>query len=97
MFFAITRPREADFLFPLPQEQVFHIDSRTESGKGRCSFNPRVNTVSVMLSRCLPSPFQPVLASLLRVFQRTPASRRASSVPPIFPACLLALLASIQG
>lgn len=36
--------------FPLLQEQVFHIDSRAESGKGRCSFNPRVNTVSVMLS-----------------------------------------------
>ncbi|CAB1346033.1 unnamed protein product [Coregonus sp. 'balchen'] len=32
-----------------PEEQVFHIDSRAESGKGRCSFNPRVNTVSVML------------------------------------------------
>ncbi|KAJ3612667.1 hypothetical protein NHX12_020932, partial [Muraenolepis orangiensis] len=33
-----------------PEEQVFHIDSRAESGKGRCSFNPRVNTVSVMLN-----------------------------------------------
>ncbi|XP_014009081.2 semaphorin-3C isoform X2 [Salmo salar] len=32
-----------------PEEQVFHIDSRAESGKGRCSFSPRVNTVSVML------------------------------------------------
>uniref|UniRef100_A0A668A7U9 Semaphorin-3C n=1 Tax=Myripristis murdjan TaxID=586833 RepID=A0A668A7U9_9TELE len=32
-------------------EQVFHIDSRTESGKGRCSFNPQVNTVSVMLNQ----------------------------------------------
>lgn len=42
-----------DFLFSLRQEQVFHIDSKTESGKGRCSFNPQVNTVSVMLSRCL--------------------------------------------
>uniref|UniRef100_A0A8D3C5H1 Sema domain, immunoglobulin domain (Ig), short basic domain, secreted, (semaphorin) 3C n=1 Tax=Scophthalmus maximus TaxID=52904 RepID=A0A8D3C5H1_SCOMX len=30
-----------------PEEQVFHIDSRTESGKGRCSFNPQVNTVSL--------------------------------------------------
>lgn len=39
--------------FSLWQEQVFHIDSKTESGKGRCSFNPQVNTVSVMLSRCL--------------------------------------------
>ena len=40
------------FLIPslLLQEQVFHIDSRAESGKGRCSFNPQVNTVSVMLS-----------------------------------------------
>lgn len=35
----------------LRQEQTFHIDSRSESGKGRCSFNPRVNTVSIMLSR----------------------------------------------
>lgn len=34
-----------------PEEQVFHIDSRTESGKGRCSFNPKVNTVSVMLNQ----------------------------------------------
>ncbi|XP_071188490.1 semaphorin-3C-like [Salvelinus alpinus] len=34
-----------------PEEQVFHIDSRAESGKGRCSFNPRVNTVSVMLNQ----------------------------------------------
>lgn len=97
MFCALTRPREANFLFPLRQEQVFHIDSRTESGKGRCSFNPRVNTVSVMLSRCLPSPFQPVLASLPRVFQLMPPSRRASGAPPIFLACLLTPLASIRG
>lgn len=41
------------FSSSLWQEQVFHIDSKTESGKGRCSFNPQVNTVSVMLSRCL--------------------------------------------
>ncbi|KAK5848970.1 hypothetical protein PBY51_008648 [Eleginops maclovinus] len=34
-----------------PEEQVFLIDSRTESGKGRCSFNPQVNTVSVMLNQ----------------------------------------------
>ncbi|XP_029597684.1 semaphorin-3C-like [Salmo trutta] len=34
-----------------PEEQVFHIDSRAESGKGRCSFSPRVNTVSVMLNQ----------------------------------------------
>uniref|UniRef100_A0A674MGZ2 Semaphorin-3C n=4 Tax=Takifugu rubripes TaxID=31033 RepID=A0A674MGZ2_TAKRU len=34
-----------------PEEQVFLIDSKTESGKGRCSFNPRVNTVSVMLNQ----------------------------------------------
>ncbi|XP_037616782.1 semaphorin-3C [Sebastes umbrosus] len=34
-----------------PEEQVFHIDSRSESGKGRCSFNPQVNTVSVMLNQ----------------------------------------------
>uniref|UniRef100_A0A7N8Y7B0 Semaphorin-3C n=1 Tax=Mastacembelus armatus TaxID=205130 RepID=A0A7N8Y7B0_9TELE len=30
---------------------IFHIDSRTDSGKGRCSFNPQVNTVSVMLNQ----------------------------------------------
>uniref|UniRef100_A0A8C1ZAD1 Semaphorin-3C n=1 Tax=Cyprinus carpio TaxID=7962 RepID=A0A8C1ZAD1_CYPCA len=30
-----------------PEEQVFQISSRAESGKGRCSFNPRVNTVSL--------------------------------------------------
>ncbi|KAM9327656.1 semaphorin-3C [Pholidichthys leucotaenia] len=34
-----------------PEEQIFHIDSKTESGKGRCSFNPQVNTVSVMLNQ----------------------------------------------
>ncbi|XP_055009462.1 LOW QUALITY PROTEIN: semaphorin-3C [Boleophthalmus pectinirostris] len=34
-----------------PEEQVFHIDSKSESGKGRCSFNPQVNTVSVMLNQ----------------------------------------------
>ncbi|XP_039616988.1 semaphorin-3C [Polypterus senegalus] len=32
------------------EDQVFFIDSKTESGKGRCSFNPRVNTVSVMMN-----------------------------------------------
>ncbi|RXM36673.1 Semaphorin-3C [Acipenser ruthenus] len=31
------------------EEKVFFIDSKTESGKGRCSFNPKVNTVSVMI------------------------------------------------
>uniref|UniRef100_A0A3Q3JTA2 Semaphorin-3C n=1 Tax=Monopterus albus TaxID=43700 RepID=A0A3Q3JTA2_MONAL len=34
-----------------PEEKIFHIDSRTDSGKGRCSFNPQVNTVSVMLNQ----------------------------------------------
>ncbi|XP_024144635.1 semaphorin-3C [Oryzias melastigma] len=34
-----------------PEEQVFFIDSRSESGKGRCSFNPQVNTVSVMINQ----------------------------------------------
>lgn len=34
-----------------PEEQVFHLDSKSESGKGRCSFNPEVNTVSVMLNQ----------------------------------------------
>uniref|UniRef100_A0A3Q2Q764 Semaphorin-3C n=1 Tax=Fundulus heteroclitus TaxID=8078 RepID=A0A3Q2Q764_FUNHE len=34
-----------------PTEQVFNIDSRTEPGKGRCSFNPQVNTVSVMINQ----------------------------------------------
>ncbi|XP_041110853.1 semaphorin-3C-like [Polyodon spathula] len=32
------------------EEKVFFIDSKTESGKGRCSFNPKVNTVSVMIN-----------------------------------------------
>ncbi|MGH0131723.1 UNVERIFIED_CONTAM: hypothetical protein FKN15_010097 [Acipenser sinensis] len=32
------------------EEKVFFIDSKTESGKGRCSFNPKVNTVSVMIT-----------------------------------------------
>ncbi|XP_012709644.3 semaphorin-3C isoform X2 [Fundulus heteroclitus] len=31
--------------------EVFNIDSRTEPGKGRCSFNPQVNTVSVMINQ----------------------------------------------
>ncbi|KAM8909483.1 semaphorin-3C isoform 3-T3 [Spinachia spinachia] len=34
-----------------PEEQVFHIDSGSESGKGRCSFNPEVNTASVMINQ----------------------------------------------
>ncbi|XP_026853156.2 semaphorin-3C [Electrophorus electricus] len=34
-----------------PEEKVFHIASRAESGKGRCSFSPRVNTVSIMLNQ----------------------------------------------
>ncbi|XP_014350147.1 semaphorin-3C isoform X2 [Latimeria chalumnae] len=34
-----------------PTEQVFMIDSKSESGKGRCSFNPKVNTVSVMIKQ----------------------------------------------
>nr|XP_057933408.1 semaphorin-3C isoform X2 [Doryrhamphus excisus]XP_057933409.1 semaphorin-3C isoform X2 [Doryrhamphus excisus] len=34
-----------------PEEQIFHIDSRSESGKGRCSFNPQVHTVSIMLNQ----------------------------------------------
>ncbi|XP_061920711.1 semaphorin-3C [Entelurus aequoreus] len=34
-----------------PEEQIFHVDSRSESGKGRCSFNPQVNTVSIMLNQ----------------------------------------------
>ncbi|XP_006727150.1 semaphorin-3C [Leptonychotes weddellii] len=33
-----------------PTDQVFVIDSKCESGKGRCSFNPNVNTVSVMIN-----------------------------------------------
>lgn len=33
------------------KDQVFIIDSKCESGKGRCSFNPNVNTVSVMISK----------------------------------------------
>ncbi|ERE91301.1 semaphorin-3C [Cricetulus griseus] len=32
------------------EDQVFMIDSKCESGKGRCSFNPNVNTVSVMIN-----------------------------------------------
>ncbi|XP_064200572.1 semaphorin-3C-like [Anguilla rostrata] len=34
-----------------PEDQVFYVDSEDESGKGRCSFNPTVNTVSVMLNQ----------------------------------------------
>ncbi|XP_070610788.1 semaphorin-3C [Erythrolamprus reginae] len=33
------------------EEQVFKIDSKGESGKGRCSFNPSANTVSVMINQ----------------------------------------------
>uniref|UniRef100_A0A4W3JX11 Semaphorin-3C n=1 Tax=Callorhinchus milii TaxID=7868 RepID=A0A4W3JX11_CALMI len=32
------------------EDQTFVIDSRSESGKGRCSFNPQVNTVSLMIN-----------------------------------------------
>lgn len=52
----IKMSQKSNFLFSLWQEQVFHIDSKSESGKGRCSFNPQVNTVSVMLSRYLLNP-----------------------------------------
>ncbi|TST22527.1 Semaphorin-3C [Bagarius yarrelli] len=34
-----------------PQEKVFYVSSKSESGKGRCSFNPQVNTVSAMLNQ----------------------------------------------
>ncbi|KAK2832108.1 hypothetical protein Q7C36_015570 [Tachysurus vachellii] len=34
-----------------PEEKVFYVSSKSESGKGRCSFNPQVNTVSVMLNQ----------------------------------------------
>lgn len=37
-------------ILSITQDQVFVIDSKCESGKGRCSFNPSVNTVSVMIS-----------------------------------------------
>ncbi|XP_058045851.1 semaphorin-3C [Ahaetulla prasina] len=33
------------------EDQVFKIDSKGESGKGRCSFNPSANTVSVMINQ----------------------------------------------
>uniref|UniRef100_A0A3B5M893 Semaphorin-3C n=1 Tax=Xiphophorus couchianus TaxID=32473 RepID=A0A3B5M893_9TELE len=39
------------FLFLCKKEQVFYVDSEMESGKGRCSFNPQVNTVSVMINQ----------------------------------------------
>nr|XP_033814961.1 semaphorin-3C [Geotrypetes seraphini] len=32
------------------EDRTFSIDSKNESGKGRCSFNPKVNTVSVMIN-----------------------------------------------
>ncbi|XP_073508410.1 semaphorin-3C [Phyllobates terribilis] len=32
------------------EDQIFLIDTKNESGKGRCSFNPKVNTVSVMIN-----------------------------------------------
>uniref|UniRef100_A0A2K5ERT0 Semaphorin-3C n=1 Tax=Aotus nancymaae TaxID=37293 RepID=A0A2K5ERT0_AOTNA len=32
------------------EDQVFMMDSKYESGKGRCSFSPNVNTVSVMIN-----------------------------------------------
>ncbi|KAG8439981.1 hypothetical protein GDO86_005956 [Hymenochirus boettgeri] len=32
------------------EDHIFQIDFKNESGKGRCSFNPRVNTVSVMIN-----------------------------------------------
>ncbi|MEE6481441.1 hypothetical protein FKM82_012867 [Ascaphus truei] len=33
------------------EDHLFLIDYKNESGKGRCSFNPKVNTVSVMISK----------------------------------------------
>uniref|UniRef100_A0A8C8RL46 Semaphorin-3C n=1 Tax=Pelusios castaneus TaxID=367368 RepID=A0A8C8RL46_9SAUR len=42
--------RSAVTCISILQEQVFKIDSKCESGKGRCSFNPNVNTVSVMIN-----------------------------------------------
>uniref|UniRef100_A0A8C5Q4K3 Semaphorin-3C n=1 Tax=Leptobrachium leishanense TaxID=445787 RepID=A0A8C5Q4K3_9ANUR len=32
------------------EDRLFLIDHKNESGKGRCSFNPKVNTVSVMIN-----------------------------------------------
>ncbi|XP_075064812.1 semaphorin-3C [Mixophyes fleayi] len=32
------------------EDRTFLIDYKNESGKGRCSFNPKVNTVSVMIN-----------------------------------------------
>ncbi|CAH2275693.1 semaphorin-3C [Pelobates cultripes] len=32
------------------EDHIFLIDHKNESGKGRCSFNPKVNTVSVMIN-----------------------------------------------
>lgn len=32
------------------EDHIFLIDFKSESGKGRCSFNPKVNTVSVMIN-----------------------------------------------
>ncbi|KAM4677211.1 semaphorin-3C isoform 1-T1 [Discoglossus pictus] len=32
------------------EDRVFLIDYKNESGKGRCSFNPKANTVSVMIN-----------------------------------------------
>lgn len=32
------------------EDHIFLIDTKNESGKGRCSFNPKVNTVSVMIN-----------------------------------------------
>ncbi|KAE8616416.1 hypothetical protein XENTR_v10008801 [Xenopus tropicalis] len=32
------------------EDHIFAIDYKNESGKGRCSFNPKVNTVSVMIN-----------------------------------------------
>uniref|UniRef100_A0A8C5BYY9 Sema domain, immunoglobulin domain (Ig), short basic domain, secreted, (semaphorin) 3C n=1 Tax=Gadus morhua TaxID=8049 RepID=A0A8C5BYY9_GADMO len=62
-----------------PEEQVFHIDRQTESGKGRCSFNPQVNTVSVMINQELFSgvyiDFMATDAAIFRSLTRRNAVR----------------------
>ncbi|KAH0616461.1 hypothetical protein JD844_027570, partial [Phrynosoma platyrhinos] len=77
------------------EEQVFKIDSKCESGKGRCSFNPNVNTVSVMINEELFSgmyiDFMGTDAAIFRSLTRRNAvrtdqhnSKWLSELEPIF-------------
>lgn len=44
-------PSLYDFFFPF-QEEIFHLEpGKVESGKGKCSYDPKLNSVSALISK----------------------------------------------